>query len=487
MRREDSRWWAAGYTAEWWKTLDKAHRAAFLDALSARELEEFAKDWRIWARDKQLPPDGDWHTWLILAGRGFGKSRTGSEWVRDLVENRGVGRVCLLGQGEDDVREVMIEGESGILACSPSWMRPKFYPSVGCGHLEWPNGAVGFVYSAADPEALRGPQFEAAWVDEPMAFPPEARTKAISNMEFGLRLGTNPQLLYTTTPRPHRWLKKILEDAKKDEGIMITRGSTFENSDNLAKKYLKKVRDAYEGTSLGKQELYAEVLGDEDGALFLSETLDKHRIRTPAGADPEQFARDFARSCDRVVVGVDPNMTATGTAHAAGIVVCARKGEKRFVLADRSVKGGPEKWARAAVQAFIDYQADEIVAEVNQGGDMVRMVIEQVGAGAGVDVKVVKVRATRGKQRRAEPVAAAYEQGKVSHVGEVGHDQAPGRFYELERQMTALHDGYDPTGEDFDRADAAVWGLTRLSKKGGSGSSGAVSGIYTFDDFGAEE
>lgn len=480
MRREDSIWWRNGFTREWWDALDAVGRFNFLETLTDAEVESFHTDWRVWGRDNQLAPEGDenWDEWLLLAGRGFGKSRTGSEQVRGWVEDDGIGRLCLLGQGEDDVREVMIEGESGILACSPNAWRPKFYPSVGCGRLEWPNGALAFVYSAADPEALRGPQFEKSWVDEPMAFPPEARTKAISNLEFGLRLGARPQIIYTTTPKPHRWLRAKIEKAKKDKGIRITRGSTYENAANLAERYIKKINNDYDGTTLGRQEIYAEILGDEEGALFTSDTLDKFRIR---GTPPEEIAK----TCDRVIIGVDPNVSANGNSHAAGIVPCGSRGDQRFCLGDWSTKGGPHKWSQKVVDAFEHFHADEVVAEVNNGGDLVMMVIQQVAKDRGIDIPVRMVRASRGKTKRAEPVAAAAEQGRISMVGEVGYDEKPGPLFILEQQLMALHDGFDPSGEDYDRADAFVWGMTRLARKGdkGASSSGGNAGILTFDKF----
>jgi phage terminase large subunit-like protein len=490
VRREDSIWWSNGFTKEWWASLDKDGRTAFLEALAPEEIESFSTDWRVWGRDNQLAPDGDdnWETWVILAGRGFGKSRTGSEHVRNWVERDGIRRLCLLGQGEDDVREVMIEGESGIIACSPAEWRPKFYPSVGCGHLIWPNGAVAFVYSAADPEALRGPQFQKAWVDEPMAFNPEAREKAISNLEMGLRLGPNPQIIYTTTPKPHRWLRELREKGKTDTGIRFTKGSTYDNADNLSPKFIKKVTKNFGGTSLGRQELYADELGDEEGALFTPANLDKFRVLPPVHLITDEhacyeWARKFARTCDRVAVGVDPNTSSSKTAHAAGVVVVGLKGGRRYALWDASVDGGPLTWGKAAVVAFEDFMADEIVAEVNQGGDMVKVLIEQIAKERETDVKVVKVRAWRGKQRRAEPIGASYEQGKCSHTMPVGHEEQPGPFYKLERQMCALHDGFDPTGEDYDRADALVYAMIRLARKDGDDSTDDAGAVFTFDNF----
>lgn len=500
MKRSDSEWWSQGFTKSWWDSLDIEDREIFLDALTDDELEAFYKDWRVWGRDNQLAPEGIWTTWMLLAGRGFGKTRTGGEFIRDCVERQGVSRMALVGQGEDDIREVMIEGQSGILAISTKDMRPTFRPAVGAGRLIWPNGAMAYVYSAADPESLRGPQFEIAWFDEPMAVPAENRAKAVSNLKYGLRLGRRPRLIYSTTPKPHRWLREEMDKIRKASidkatgGILpnhlrryvLTKGTTKDNAENLPDSYLEGILDDYDGTNLGRQEIYAEVLGEEEGALWTPEVLDKARLQTPT--DPQErlkFLQEFAHTCDQVVVGVDPNTTAASkTAHEAGIIVAAKRGSERYILDDRSTKGGPAKWARAAIVAMADFEANEVVAEVNQGGDMVRMVIQQEAQAQGLDVAVRKVRASKGKQRRAEPVAAAYERGMVKHYGDVGSTDRPGPFFKLETQMCSLHDAFDPTGEDFDRCDAAVWALTRLGlKKSSPSANGSGVGILTFGDY----
>lgn len=500
MRRLDSPWYAAGFTEAWWLSLDLDDREAFLDSLTDTEVESFFKDWRVWARDKQLAPEGIWTTWLLLAGRGFGKTKTGVEYWRDEVESGHVGRLALVGQGEDDIREVMIEGPSGFLKCASRDMRPEFRPSVGAGRLIWPNGAMAYVYSAADPESLRGPEFEGAWFDEPMAVPAENRAKTVSNLKLGLRSGRHPRLIYTTTPKPHRWLREEVAKAQRAavdkitgaeipialRRYILTKGSTKENAANLAASYLEGILDDYDNTNLGRQEIYAEILGDEEGALWTPDMLDKSRVAVPTDASERlRFLQDWAATCDKVVVGVDPNMSASSkTAHAAGVVVIGRRGSDRFVIEDRSCKGGPAHWARAAVAAHIDFGADEVVAEVNQGGEMVRMVIQQEAAAQGIDIRVHKVHATRGKIRRAEPVATAYERGMVKHLGAVGTTDRPGPFYNLETQMCSLHDGFDPTGEDFDRADAVVWGLTRLGlKKANAGLAAGGVNVFTFADF----
>lgn len=488
MLRSESPLWSAGFTKQWWKGLSLEEREIVLDSWSDDQVEAFFKDWRVWAHDYQLAPtDPNWKMWVLLMGRGTGKTRTAVETVRDLIRAGQSGRVCLLGQGADDVRDVMIEGESGFLATAPSDFRPTWSPSRGV--LEWPNGALGYVYSAEDPEALRGPQFDLAWIDEVMAFKAEARKQAESNLRFGLRLGRNPRRIYTTTPKPHKWIRELVKKIEAQEtlpngflskGLYITRGSTYENAENLPESFLEDLRDDYEGTRLGKQELYGEILGDTEGALFQTANLDANRILN----DPrttEEAIQLFARTMERVIVAVDPNVKAGQSAHAAGITVHGIRGDIRYLLADRSIRGAsPTKWGEEVVKACDDYEADEIVAEVNNGGDLVKTVIYQVAGNMGVPIpRVHNVHASRGKARRAEPVSAAYEQGKVKHVGPAS------RYDLLETQLCELHENSDPTGEDYDRADSVVWGQTRLARKGRLRTTSAAGpGIMTMADFG---
>lgn len=501
MKRSDSPWWSAGFTKQWWDDLDRQDRELFLDSLTDEELESFHKDWRVWGRDNQLAPEGIWTTWLLLAGRGFGKTRSLVEFFNDQVWSGTAGRIALVGQGEDDIREVLIEGESGFLNTARSDRRPVFRPAVGSGRLIWPNGAMAYVYSAADPESLRGPQFDLAGFDEPMAVPAENRQKTVQNLKYGLRLGSRPRLVYATTPKPHRWLREEMEKIRKAAvdkatgGILpnhlrkyvLTKGSTKDNAENLPESFIEGILDDYDGTNLGRQEIYAEILGEEEGALWTPEVLDRNRIIQIPQRGPErlEYLQAFCATCDEVVIGVDPNTTAASkTAHEAGVIVAARRGRDRFIVEDRSCGGGPAKWARAAITAYEDFGAKFVVPEVNQGGDMVKMVIQQEANEQGVDVAVRMVRASKGKQRRAEPVAAAYERGMVKHLGDVGSIDRPGPFFKLETQMCALHDAHDPTGEDFDRCDAAVWALTRLGvKKSTSSGHGDAAGILTFGDF----
>lgn len=486
MNRYESEWWRAGFTREWWESLLLPEQEAILDALTEEQMEDWVRDWRVWARDAQLPPDKildhigqmrDWRTWLIVAGRGFGKTRTAVEFINDQVRAGRRARIAIVGQGEADIRQVMIEGRSGFLSTARSGEKPTWAPSVGSGQLIWPNGAIGFVYSAEDPEALRGPEFDLGWFDEPMAVPAEKRDRTVSNLRFGLRLngplGDEPQMIYTTTPKKHRWMKKMLMDATdRKKMIHLTRGTTYDNIANLAQSFIEGVVEDYEGTRLGLQELHAELLGDEEGALWTTETLDRYRDK-----DDSTDTRRLAAECEKVVVGVDPNTSNDGkTAHEAGIVVAAKQGKRRYVLDDRSTKGGPLAWAKEAVLAYDHFKAHEIVAEDNQGGEMVRITIHQAADELGIEVKVHLVNSGVGKQRRAEPVAASYERGLVQHVG---------MFEKLETQMTSLHDGYDPTGEDFDRVDGLVCALTRLGVKKSRMGSEVATGSYfgTFRDF----
>jgi phage terminase large subunit-like protein len=474
MNRLDSPFVQMGLTGDVWRAMDADRRAQILSKMEPLEIEAFAKDWRVWARDAQLPPPPGWRSWILKAGRGFGKNRTAGEQVRNWVETGEKGRICLLGQGEADVRDIMIEGKSGLLAISPSTFRPKWSPSRGGGMLEWPNGALAHVFSAEDPESVRGHEFDGAWIDEPMSYKAKNRDEIESNLRFALRLGVNPQRIYTMTPKPHKWLRKLLSKVNPEKGIYLTEGTTYDNKENLPASFLEDVIDDYGETRLGQQELLGQLLSDTEDALWTSMLLDE--IRMMKDADEEAIMA-FSRRMERIVVAVDPNVSANGTSHAAGIIVLGLWNGKRYVLADKTVRGGPNVWGKAVVNAYIDWKADEIVAEVNQGGDLVRAVIQQVGRDMEVDVSVHKVHATRGKQKRAEPVAAAYEQKRCIHVGPAS------RYLKLETQMCDLHEAHDTTGEDFDRSDAMVWGMTRLAKRSGGMANAGGSGIFTFDQF----
>lgn len=406
-------------------------RAQFLESLTEAEASLLLYDWSKWARPSQLPPtDPDWLVWLILAGRGFGKTRTGAEWIRAQAEADKSARLALVGPTAADVRDVMVEGESGILAISPPWFRPIYEPSKR--RLTWPNGAMATTYSADEPERLRGPQHSGAWGDEPASW---RYPESWDMLQFGLRLGSNPRSVVTGTPKPIRLIRDLLQ--RKD--CRVTRGSTYDNRSNLAKPFLDAIVKKYEGTRLGRQELYAEVLADVPGALWTQRGLDDYRVSK---------APDLAR----IVVAVDPAITSGEDANENGIVVAGTAADaSAYVFEDWSLRGTPDEWARKAVAAYRMHNADCIVAEANQGGEMVERVIKSVA-----DIPVKLVRATRGKYVRAEPISALYEQGRVHHVG---------HLTQLEEQMTSFtperaadrSDGFSP-----DRVDALVWALTEL-------------------------
>lgn len=414
--------------AERMAALPAEKRRVLLDGFTDVELAELYHDWGFWARPKQLPPEGDWLTWAVIAGRGFGKTRLGAEWVRTLTRHKDM-RLALVGETLADARNVMVEGESGLLAVSPAHERPLFEPSKQ--RLTWPSGAMATLYSAEDPEQLRGPQHHAAWCDELAKY---RQAEALwANLMMGLRLGRQPRILVTTTPRPMTLLKEIMTAP----GTVVTRGSTFENAHFLAAGFLAEVKRRYEGTRLGRQELEAEILEDWPGALWSRGLIEVCRVaHVPA--------------LRRVVVAVDPPASRAGT---CGIVAAGLgEDELGYVLEDCSLSAGsPLDWARAAVAAYHRHGADRLVAEINQGGDMVATVIAQVDG----QVAFQAVRATRGKGTRAEPVAALYEQGRVKHRG---------AFPELEDQLCALGVDFEAgrDGASPDRADALVWAMTNL-------------------------
>jgi phage terminase large subunit-like protein len=394
--------------------------------------------WRAKARPEQLPPPGEWNGWVVCAGRGFGKTRTGAEWVRELVESGAAGRIALIAPTAGDCRDVLVEGPAGILAVSSPWCRPEYQPALR--RLTWPNGAVASTFSAEEADRLRGPQHDAAWFDELAAFsnPSEVWDMA----QFGLRLGTRPKWLVTTTPRPVRLLRELL--AREGHDVVITRGSTFDNAANLAPSFLKSIKAKYENTRLGRQELNAELLLDVPGALWTREMLDR--------ANGNWKLPDMRR----VVVAIDPSGTkgAEDSGDSVGIVV-AGLGTDGFVyvLADRTCKLSPDAWGRVAVNAYREHKADRIIAERNFGGAMVEHVIRTVDA----NVSYREVTASRGKIARAEPVSALYEQSKVRHVS---------AFTDLEDQLAAMTgEGYVGDGSP-DRADALVWAVSDLMLNG---------------------
>ncbi|HEX6841401.1 MAG TPA: terminase family protein [Stellaceae bacterium] len=405
-------------------------RERMLDGLSDRQIGDLVHDWRFWARPNQLPPDGAWRVWLLLAGRGFGKTRTGTEWVRTQIEEKGARRIALVAPTAADVRDVMIEGESGLLAVASPGLRPDYEPSKR--RLTWPNGAVATCFSAEEPNRLRGPQHDAAWCDELAAWRHE---EAWDMLMLGLRLGADPRCVVTTTPKPIRLIRQLLGD----RGAVVTRGSTYDNAANLAPAFLAQIVRRYEGTRLGRQELDAEVLDDVPGALWTRDAIDRAKVAA-------------APALRRVVVAIDPAVSTGEEADETGILVAALGQDGHgYVLDDLSARLAPAGWARRAIAAYHAHHADRVVAEVNNGGDLVEATLRAVDAG----VAYRAVRASRGKAVRAEPVAALYEQGRVHHVGS---------FPALEDQMCACAPDLDRgmAGISPDRLDALVWALTDL-------------------------
>lgn len=416
-------------------------REAFLNDMSEGALLALPYLFEFWALDHQLPPQGDWRTWVIMGGRGAGKTRAGAEWVRREVEGsrpRDPGRsrrVALVGETIEQVREVMVLGDSGIIACSPPDRMPVWEATRK--RLVWPNGAVAQVFSAHEPESLRGPQFDAAWVDELAKW--KKAEDAWDMLQFGLRLGETPRQVVTTTPRNVSVLKRILDNPS----TVLTSAPTEANRAFLADSFLAEVRARYAGTRLGRQELDGILLEDAEGAMWTQSMLQAAQV-------------DKVPEFDRIVVAVDPPVTGHGASDECGIIVVGAKtsgapqGWTACVIEDATIQGAsPRGWAEAALAAMARHGAERLVAEVNQGGDMVESVVRQVDP----IVPFKAVRASRGKAARAEPVAALYEQGRVNHVRGLG---------KLEDQMCLMTvRGFEGKGSP-DRVDALVWALHEL-------------------------
>lgn len=449
-------------------SLPPSERAELLSTLSPGEQEALVHEWSFWARPEQLPPPGDWRTWLLLSGRGFGKTRTASEWVRDQVEKGKRRSIGLIGPTKEATRKVMVEGVSGILSVCPPWNRPVFEPSNL--RLVWPSGAMAHLFTAEEPEKLRGPNLDAAWSDELCAWgTPDQVSTVYDMLSLCLRipgpLGDPPQEIISTTPKPLPLLRAIM----KNPSTVKTGGSTLDNAANLDKNTLKYLVDKYQGTRLGRQELYAEVLDAFEGALWSPEMLDRARLTLASGAGPgwkvmhgsnsgmAYLANNETGRCiyfKRIVVSVDPAGTANRKSNETGIVVCGLgEDDDGYVLEDLSGIYAPEQWASKAVGAYEDWNADRILAEINYGGDMVAATIRAVNR----NVPVRTLTASKGKRVRAEPVAALDEQARIHHVGQ---------FEKMEDQLVT----WDPfgNGDSPDRLDARVWGFTDLMLKRGS-------------------
>lgn len=436
--------------ADIFATLSEEEQEEFLATLSPSVRAELKYYWPFWARPNQLQPTvgnggGDWSTWLILAGRGFGKTRTGAETIRDWVcgdtplSAGKCSRIALVAETGADARDVMVLGESGLLAVHPPDFRPTYHPSKRL--VKWPNGAEAWLYNAVEPDQLRGPQHDGAWCDEMAKW--RYMQDTWDQLQFGLRLGTNPRSIVTTTPRPLPLIRKLL----KDPMVAVTRGATRDNAQNMAASFIREIEDKYAGTRLGRQELDGEILDDIPGALWNRETLDASRVR------------EAPSDLERVIVAVDPATSSEEGADEHGIVVVGLSRDedgyaRGYVLEDGSLRGSPEEWAKKAVHLYRKWEADKIVAEKNQGGEMVASVIRSVDR----SVPVKLVHASRGKVVRAEPISALYEQKRVHHVG---------IFDKLEDQMClfSVDNFRTPAMGSPDRVDALVWGLTEIFDK----------------------
>jgi phage terminase large subunit-like protein len=402
-------------------------RAKFLENTSMNEAKALPWEWEKWARKSQIAPEGDWLTWLILAGRGWGKTRAGAEWCHERVQDT-YGRLHLVGATASDARDIMIEGPSGILSTPRPWNKVTYSPTKRL--LTWENGAVGLVFSADEPERLRGEQCEAAWSDELAAW---RYPEAWSQLQLGLRLGPLPRNVVTTTPRPTKEVKQLAAAPTTH----VTRGITYENIFNLAPAFIQEVIRVYEGTRFGRQELYADILDDAPGALWTHDGIQEWRITKKEA--PEKY--------DRFVVAVDPAVSFSSESSETGIVVVGKLKTRAYVLADHTARLKPEQWAKKVCDLSNSYDNALVVAEKNQGGDMVEHTIHVYDP----TVPVKLVSATKAKLIRAEPVATAYERGMIRHVG---------NFDKLEDQMCSYEPGFDKDSPD--RLDALVWAMTEL-------------------------
>jgi predicted phage terminase large subunit-like protein len=419
---------ASRWNANWLASKPENDRTAFLRSLTDEEYDLFETDWLRWARREQLPPKPPWRIWLLMGGRGSGKTRAGAEWIIRGVQSRRMKSIALLGATYHDTRDVMLEGESGLLRCDPT---AKFESSKM--RVTWPStGAVATVLTAEEPDGIRGHNFDAAWGDEFCKWPyPQ---EALDMLQLALRTGDAPRLLLTTTPRNIKPLKSLLASSSEAIGqVRVIKMTTKDNASNLAPGFIAAMESRYGGTALGRQEMDADLIEDNDAAPWRRDWIEAARLRG-------------APVCSRVAVGVDPPASSRGD--ECGIVVAGLAEQERegYVLADRSAGGlSPNGWALRVADAYTAYKADVVIAEANQGGEMVRAVLHQHAP----NLPVRLIHATRDKRTRAMPVAALYEQGRVHHAG---------TFPELEDQMCT----YDDRGPSPDRMDALVHVLTHL-------------------------
>lgn len=413
-------------------------RDRVVSSLTEGERAEFGYHWENFARNSQLAPPGDWRIWLIIAGRGFGKTRAGAEWVRAIAESDPNARIALVSASIAEARTVMVEGQSGILACYAPETRPVFEPSLH--RLKFPNGAQAQLFSSCEPESLRGPQHSHAWCDEIGKWPTgnERATKTWDNLLMGLRIGEFPRVAATTTPRAVPLLKRLIGSAANGD-VVVTRGSTYENAANLPDRFLSAIETEFSGSTLARQEIGGELIEDIEGALWSRSLIEASR----------ETGNDFLHR--RIVVAVDPPISASGD--ECGIIVAALGSDDiGRVLADCTVSvARPDEWARSVANAAESWKADRVIAEANQGGEMVKSVL--LAASSTLPVKLVH--ASRGKVARAEPIAALYSAGRVRHLG---------NFPQLEDQLCGFLVGgeYAGPGRSPDRGDALVWAMHEL-------------------------
>lgn len=437
-------------TAEKLKELPKEEVQQALSKLTKKQLEELQYDWRFWAREKQLEPEGDWYIWYINAGRSFGKTRTGSEWIREQVK-RGVKDIAIVGRTSAETSDVCLYGRSGLL--NVCWEGDKDYQGNHMGvpvynrtekKLKWANGATAKLFSSEEPEAPRGSQFETFWLDELGSW--TYQQEMWDQIQFCMRLGKKPRGIVTTTPRSTPLIRSLIKRAETGE-VHLTTGSTFENT-AMPKSFFVEMRDKYEGTRLGEQELYAKVLTENEGALWTADMIDACQI-----------GRDEVPDLQRVVVAVDPAVTNNVESDMTGIVVAGIDiNGIGYVLGDYTFKDSPENWARKVVELYEKWGASRIVYESNQGKDLIPTLFRTIDP----NLPLRGVHASSAKIARAEPVSALYEQGKVKHVRNPIDPEAS--LTELETQMTT----FEPLGKQKspDRYDSCVWAITDLMLKG---------------------
>jgi phage terminase large subunit-like protein len=405
---------------------------ATAQGLTNEQVRDLLYCWELWSRPEQEWPDGFWRTWLILAGRGFGKTRTGAESVRQIADANPRARIALIAPTAADCRDVLVEGESGLMNVYPPHRRPIFEPSKR--KVTFPNGAIGILYSAEEPERLRGPQHHAGWLDEIAVYP--WFKDLWSNYKFGLRLGNDPRTIATTTPKPVKFLRELIEEP----GTMVTRGSTYDNRANLPATVLADFERIYGGTRIGRQELKGELLEESEGALWTQANIDRCRVKQ---AD--------VPALERVVIAIDPATTSGESSDDTGISAFGLGADGHgYVLADDTCHLPPAQWAARAVMLYDRHEADRIIGETNNGGDLVETTIRTERR----NIPYQKVHASRGKVARAEPVAALYEQGKIHHVGS---------FDALEDEMVNFVPGEIKRSPN--RVDALVWGASYLMLK----------------------